>query len=762
MPQVQSRLDLPVRKTRSTKAGKDVKPVEVEDISGGEEPVRTSTRGKGKALVPVSDPESLIRTPRSRRKAATTAPATPNKSPQKRPGTSAGDLSAGLQLSPSKQARTPLKPLRDLKENLPSATLSPCSSLAKLALNSPRPTTTVSSRKVKQTTPVKTAESPAKLTADDILGLLDSPVKSRTPAPPKSAPRHSLVPSPVKSSQELTALKDKDSCHETNLKSTSARDRTIRTPSKASANLFLSPTKPAPRSRTPAKSPSRPSLAATPTKTLFPTNSPRRITADQLQDLLCSPVKSPAKVIARSPRKPLTPMKHCSPVKRTALFSPVKSVPTPPKPASTPLFQADVSQFQSARAALHTGTPSHLLCREQQVDTMNQWLDKHLVSGKPGSMYVSGAPGTGKTATLTHLLNTKTAKYKSIFINCMVLKSSIAIYREVAKQLAPKLTPKTEKDALKVIENAITSGDTMTLLVLDEVDQLDSKNQSVLYTVFEWPALQSSTLALVGIANSLDLTDRVLPRLQVSPAYKPTLLHYPPYTKQQIISILTARLQEGGETGVHPVITPRAIAFLAGKISSLSGDIRKALDVCRRALELAETVARKQTLLKPMTPRGLASPTQSPRKGYKNPKMLPQIGQVDMPQIMKVVNQVYGSQVTASLGTKGEGLPIKQKILIATLLLMVKKGKSKEVTLGKLAETYTKILKRRSLEPEAESACVGMVEMLESRGMVTYLCKGAPRMAKVSLRMDEDEVALALGDKAMLAGILEDVHCIAK
>ena len=122
---------------------------------------------------------------------------------------------------------------------------------------------------------------------------------------------------------------------------------------------------------------------------------------------------------------------------------------------------------------------------------------------------------------------------------------------------------------------------------------------------------------------------------------------------------------------------------------------------------MAETVARKQTLLKPMTPRGLASPTQSPRKGYKNPKLLTQIGQVDLPQIMKVVNQVYGSQVSASLGTQGEGLPVKQKILIASLLLMVKKGKSKEVTLGKLSETYTKILKRRCLEPETESACVG-------------------------------------------------------
>ena len=58
--------------------------------------------------------------------------------------------------------------------------------------------------------------------------------------------------------------------------------------------------------------------------------------------------------------------------------------------------------------------------------------------------------------------------------------------------------------------------------MLDEVDQLESKNQDVLYTVFEWPALSASRLALVGIANTLDLTDRVLPRLQVPVQYQNT------------------------------------------------------------------------------------------------------------------------------------------------------------------------------------------------------------------------------------------------
>ena len=38
-----------------------------------------------------------------------------------------------------------------------------------------------------------------------------------------------------------------------------------------------------------------------------------------------------------------------------------------------------------------------------------------------------------------------------------------------------------------------------SVLILDEVDQLDSKNQEVLYTMFEWPALPKSRLILLGM-----------------------------------------------------------------------------------------------------------------------------------------------------------------------------------------------------------------------------------------------------------------------
>lgn len=76
------------------------------------------------------------------------------------------------------------------------------------------------------------------------------------------------------------------------------------------------------------------------------------------------------------------------------------------------------------------------------------------------------------------------------------------------------------------------------------MDQLDSKAQDVLYTLFEWPFLPGSRLRLVGIANALDLTDRVLPRLHARPRCRPQLLHFPPYSREQLVAIVHDRLAQ--------------------------------------------------------------------------------------------------------------------------------------------------------------------------------------------------------------------------
>lgn len=77
--------------------------------------------------------------------------------------------------------------------------------------------------------------------------------------------------------------------------------------------------------------------------------------------------------------------------------------------------------------------------------------------------------------------------------------------------------------------------------------------------------LKGCRLVLVGIANSIDLTARVLPRLQ-SLARKPQLVTFPSYSAPQLEALLHQRLS----SLPGPVFHPRAIRLVAKKVS-LSG-----------------------------------------------------------------------------------------------------------------------------------------------------------------------------------------------
>jgi len=109
-------------------------------------------------------------------------------------------------------------------------------------------------------------------------------------------------------------------------------------------------------------------------------------------------------------------------------------------------------------------------------------------------------------------------KVTCLFVNCMALGTSSKVFRKVAETITPKAKQtemESAADLKKFIENELISSKKWILLVLDEIDQLESKCQEVLYTLFEWPYLANSKLILVGIANALDLTDRILPRVMV-------------------------------------------------------------------------------------------------------------------------------------------------------------------------------------------------------------------------------------------------------
>ena len=121
------------------------------------------------------------------------------------------------------------------------------------------------------------------------------------------------------------------------------------------------------------------------------------------------------------------------------------------------------------------------------------------------------------------------------------------------------------------------------------------------------------------------------------------------------------------EVGGEAVMEPAAIQFCARKVAAQAGDMRKALDVCRRAVEMVEADVRKQQLL----------------QTARSPSKQPLVKKIGVGHILKIVNEVYGNRVSVQSG-EPQTVPLQQKLAICTLLLMIKNGKLKEIQLGKV------------------------------------------------------------------------------
>ena len=100
----------------------------------------------------------------------------------------------------------------------------------------------------------------------------------------------------------------------------------------------------------------------------------------------------------------------------------------------------------------------------------------------------------------------------------------------------------TEKDEAGHSATA-TGGGGMCFVVIDELDQLLGRDHEALHALFEWAAAPSSRLVLLGIANSLDMIQRFLPRLRARNAV-PASLTFPPYAAEELASILKQRVEQ--------------------------------------------------------------------------------------------------------------------------------------------------------------------------------------------------------------------------
>jgi cell division control protein 6 len=241
----------------------------------------------------------------------------------------------------------------------------------------------------------------------------------------------------------------------------------------------------------------------------------------------------------------------------------------------------------------HTYIPNDLPRREKQIKDVQFQLLPALRLKAPGNFLIYGKTGTGKTVVIMLVFKQLKEKAKqlgiisrvhTLYINCQRAVTETQIIREISSTYSKDRIPPSQgwgiKDhydfLIKTLEN--TGG--IFIVVLDEIDKI--REPSVLYNLTRIRPKKAS-LSIIGISNDLHFLDALDPRIKSS--LGEDQLVFPPYTADDLVVILTQRVNGAIKENV---LDDGVIALCAALAGSEHGDARKALDMLRIAIKLAE------------------------------------------------------------------------------------------------------------------------------------------------------------------------------
>ncbi|KAF2461009.1 P-loop containing nucleoside triphosphate hydrolase protein [Lineolata rhizophorae] len=390
-----------------------------------------------------------------------------------------------------------------------------------------------------------------------------------------------------------------------------------------------------------------------------------------------------------TPRKFLTPTHKRIVVKKPLEFTPLGTRILSPHKLSSP--------FQQARTYLHvSAVPASLPCREDEFSMVYSYLETAITEGTGTCIYISGVPGTGKTATVREVVAQLNASvlaeelddFVFVEINGMKVTDPHQSYSLLWEALHNERVSPTH--ALSLLEREFSTPSPRRVpcvVLMDELDQLVTRTQSVMYNFFNWPTLQHSRLIVLAVANTMDLPERTLSN-KISSRLGLTRITFPGYTHPQLMKIIESRLQNAPDQIIHP----DAIQFAARKVAAVSGDARRALDICRRAIEIAEADAAAREAdsldaIAPDTPSkhgrsgpGGASTTAATSGGTSG-------GMVTIATVKRAIAEATSSPLQQAL----RALPLAAKVFLAALLARVRRTGVAEAVLGDVLDEAARV-----------------------------------------------------------------------
>ncbi|KAK6466005.1 origin recognition complex subunit 1 [Scheffersomyces coipomensis] len=416
-----------------------------------------------------------------------------------------------------------------------------------------------------------------------------------------------------------------------------------------------------------------------------------------------SPKKSPAKKV-KLPSEMLESLLSPRKVKSGG-SKPAPSSLSPKKGGSGKVLGVDSTSqaFRDIKSKLHA---SHRIAslpgREDEYASLYLNLESAIQEETGCCIYVSGTPGVGKTATVREVIaqledSTKAGDVKEfdyLEINGLKLLSPNVAY-EVLWQKISGLKVSASNASILLEKYFSEKGDRKPLVILmDELDQIVTKKQNVMYNFFNWPTYANSKLIVIAIANTMDLPERILSN-KISSRLGLRRIQFIGYTYEQLGHIIKHRLSESQKVNrMKVVVKEDAISFASRKIASVSGDARRALTICRRGVEIAEY--------------------DFLRKEDKSDSVC----QVQISHISRAINETVNSPIAAFLSSLSFGA----KLLLGAVLLRMKRSGLAENSLGDIIDEMNISIKyfitKDSNHKDLENFNTSLADLLYGSGLV--------------------------------------------
>lgn len=280
--------------------------------------------------------------------------------------------------------------------------------------------------------------------------------------------------------------------------------------------------------------------------------------------------------------------------------------------------------------------PRTLPWREEETAAINSFFEGGLAGHESSCLFLSGNPGSGKTTCLNSVLSKLTATHliNLVFLNAAEFDTPAHCYRalysallEPAKRISP-MRAKTElTQFFAALNNRPAASDSVVpatkcrstrtkkvsssarpiVIVIDEIDHLMTRNQDIIYFLFDILGSISFPLMFVSIANTLSFVETNL-RI-VSRVSRIKKILFSDYSRESLKEILLTRLRDFEQTqegraleeayrnlsarGINRKLSlservlgfftnAKAMQLLVGRVESRGGDLRQVLQYAAR------------------------------------------------------------------------------------------------------------------------------------------------------------------------------------